>query len=87
MRGLEGRKEREEREGDGRINTTTDRREPPEDGGHPFSAAHFLLSKKGQHESERRRRSSGTHSLLFWRSCSRLGFLGSCRLGRQVRER
>lgn len=50
MRGLEGRKEREEGEGDGRINTTTDRREPPEDEGHPFSAARFLLSKKGQHE-------------------------------------
>jgi hypothetical protein len=44
---------------------TTDRREPLEDRRHPFSAARFLLSKKGQHESERRRTSPGTTRSYF----------------------
>jgi len=47
MWGLEGTKEKEEeREGDGRISTTTDRCEPLEDGGHPFLAARSAFQEE-----------------------------------------
>jgi hypothetical protein len=65
MRSLEGTKERDERLGDGQINTTTDCYEPLEDGRHPFLAASLLLSKKGQHDSEKMKVVRDALALIF----------------------